>query len=140
MQFRSFFSASSAISAVNGTQIQGRLVHVDWAVNKTQHTGSRTGKGTPDDGEDSEKESIESESADLEEEDVESEGSREDNSEDDIEEENGNEGEDYCDSEEDDDDGANEGEEMGSPSTSHLHRKPQRTFSDVSEGRTVFIR
>ena len=37
MQYNSYFNASTALAAVNGTEIKGRRVDVDWVLPKTEY-------------------------------------------------------------------------------------------------------
>ena len=160
VQFSSYFSASNAISSLNGTDLQGRTVQVDWATPRTQNRTSRNQTAATEvstEGERDEGSSEEGEETDSEVETGQEEGGDDDDDDDDDDDGDGDDGDDGDGDDGDDDDNVEEEEEYldsdedsdmeEDRSNPHLaaasaSKPPLRKskHQDVAEGRTVFIR
>lgn len=141
IQFSSYFDASKALAGVNGTEVKGRKVTVDWLLPKVEYQdklgGSQGGVASAEDGG-----SEEGGSDDEEEEEGggsdEEEGGEEGGSGSEGEEEDGDTESEDGESDEEDR-GSSGGEEEEGP-MSELGSGANRVTDDVNEGRTVFIR
>ena len=112
------FEANKALQKLNGKEILGRKVAVDWAVSKEQYVNKKAADQANDDNDDSDKE------GDTEDDDEEVEvvpSDKEDNKE--------NESEEDKDMENEEDSGVETEENF----------MPKRDYDDVKEGRTIFM-
>ena len=109
------FEANKALQKLNGKEILGRKIAVDWAVSKDQYVKKVADKPADDEDESDQEEEANDDDEELDEAAVESDedDNKEDNSEEDSDKESGDEAE----------------EEF----------KPKREYDDVKEGRTVFL-
>ena len=142
VQFESYFSAKSAMEAVNATEIKGRPVAVDWVVPKDQYERSvreEGEKGKRGGGDEREEEKME-----IEDEDEESDGESDAESHDsdpesydigveshDLDAESRDSDAESCDS---------DGESHDSAAKSKDGVEADTKRDDVNEGKTLFIR
>ncbi|NXN09121.1 RBM28 protein, partial [Indicator maculatus] len=152
VQLRTILEAAKALRGVNMKEVKGRPVAVDWAVAKdkyratqgNQHKGeapsslSQYKLGVLKEEENEEKE--EEKEALLEEEQEEEEEEDDEEEEMEVEEEGSSEEEDEEDDEEEEDDEDEEDEEEEEEGKGFPTPKRPPSASDVTEGRTVFIR
>ncbi|XP_068025721.1 LOW QUALITY PROTEIN: RNA-binding protein 28 [Melanerpes formicivorus] len=151
VQLRTILEAAKALRGVNMKEVKGRPVAVDWAVAKdkyratqgNQHKGSEEEenegkeeeKGVEEKVEEEQEEEEEGEEMEVDEEGSSEEEDREDDEDEDESEED--------DEEEDEDDDEEEDEEEGGKGGVTPKKPPPKrpsSASDVSEGRTVFVR
>lgn len=147
VQFSSYFDASKALVGVNGTEVKGRRVTVDWLLPKTEYQNKQGGsaegveegeKGGSDEEEVRDEGGSDEEGSD-EEEGGDREGEEEEGGWGDAESEDGGSGEDEI--------GSSDGEEEEGESEGGRVSKlglqvagANGVTDDVSEGRTIFIR
>lgn len=65
VQFEQRLEAAKALEAINGTQLAGRLVAVDWAVNKTIYAKALQDESSEDKGKDKGKDTVDAEDEDV---------------------------------------------------------------------------
>ncbi|CAI8032101.1 Uncharacterized RNA-binding protein C4F6.14 [Geodia barretti] len=130
VQFASYFEAARAVEGVNGVEVKGRPVAVDWVVPKTTYEVSLQSLGTRKE----EEEEVEGEEEEGVEEEREEDGNEGEEGEEGEEEGEGEGEEEEEEGEEEDmEAGSEEGEEENDPS-----KKPFRP--DVHKGTTIFVR